>query len=213
MKKLMAILFVMALVNVANAGIVDLQISSLNGQTINPTNQITLSASDTIGVDVVYTPGQGLDLWSISKEVVMSNPALMTVSIGGTFSKPTAPLTLTWAAGWSNDFSNVSIISNPDIGGVGNALIDAVANDHGTVASGVVIDHFLLHCEGLGNLTVALVENGMTGAGASQESDRTADFNLTPLDSGAGLIIHQVPEPMTLTLLGLGSLFLARKKK
>jgi len=196
MKKLLALLFVLALVNVANAGMVDLVISSLNGQPINPTKEITLMASDVINVDVIYDDlGSGLGLASLSKEIVIGSPLEMTADISA----------LTWPTDyWEMTMSKVTKLPN------GNPLIDAVSKTTGSVPPGIVLDHFLFHCEMASPepFIVALVENPDTSAGISIDDD------LNFVEDGAGIIIHQVvPEPMTLTLLGLGSLFLARRKK
>ncbi len=195
MKRLAAAFIFMAIVNVANAGIVDLQISSINGQPINPTNEITFFPSDVIGVDVVYIPDPGMTIGSISKEMVISPSSGMTASIS----------TITWAPGWDMDLSRVTILPN------GDPLIDTVANNFGSVAPGIVLDHFLLHCENIfGAATVTLVENPNTNGMESFELD--AALNLHHLGEGYGILLIN-PEPMTLTLLGLGSLFLARRKK
>jgi hypothetical protein len=57
---------------------------------------------------------------------------------------------------------------------------------------GVLIDGIALHCEGLGDVVVTL-----------------SDGTFTPHDS---LLIKQVPEPITLALMGIGGLFLRRRK-
>lgn len=201
MKKLIVLFAILAMVNVASAGVVDIVISSLNGLPINPVSEITIAPTDTINVDVIYTPGPGETIWALSKEVVITGP--MTAS--DATSTPGAPGIITWAPGWNPDLSRVTMLPN------GNPLIDTVANDVGLVAPGIVLDHFLFHCEAIGDVTIVLVENPNTGAGGSYELDSEG----TPMEllSGPGIIIHQIPEPMTLTLLGLGSLFLARRKK
>jgi hypothetical protein len=207
MKKLIVLLFVLALVNVANAGYVDLQISSVGPSEtgtlpIPPVSQITIDPSMWVDVDVVYYPQGDNTIWSLSKEMVITGPA--EASIGGAVSTPGAPLLITWKPTWNPDLSQITILLN------GNPLLDTVANDLGSVAPGVVLDHFLIHCTGPQDVTVALVENPSTKAGGSYELD--VDQNPQPLAGGNGIVIHQ-PEPMTLTLLGLGSLFLARRKK
>lgn len=59
---------------------------------------------------------------------------------------------------------------------------------------GTLVDGIIFHCEGLGDVTLTLL----------------AEDLMTVLDTQ---VIHQViPEPMTLALLGLGGLFLRRRK-
>ena len=207
MKKLIALLFVLALVNVANAGYVDLQISSVGPsdtgtQPITPVKEIQIEPSMWVDIDVVYYPNAGETIWSIAKELVITGQAEW--SIGGAVSTPGAPLLLTWKPGWQPDLSYVSMLGN------GNPLVNTLANDLHTVAPGVVLDHFLLHCTGPTDVTVVMVENTIGNPDGSGELN--ANDEPQYLASGPGIVIHQ-PEPMTLTLLGLGSLFLARRKK
>jgi len=193
MKKFICVLVFLALVNVANAGIVDLQISSLNGVPINPVKEITIMPTDVINFDVVYEADPGWFGWSLSLEMRVEGPGTLDIS---TITKP--------AGYWNADFTKVTAA-------VYGALIDATANDIGTVPPGVVLDHFLLHCDGPGTVLITLLETEETAAGLSQETD---GIDLFALAAGPGIVIHQIiPEPMTLTLLGLGSLFLARRKK
>jgi hypothetical protein len=53
-----------------------------------------------------------------------------------------------------------------------------------------------MHCEGVGDVLVELY-------------DSRVDGGYTAVDS---ILIHQIPEPMTIGLLGLGALFLKRRK-
>jgi hypothetical protein len=192
MKKFICVLVFLALVNVANAGIVDLVISSLNGAPIEPVKEITIFQTDVVNFDVVYDAGQEWFGWSLSLDMLVTGPGTLDIS---TITRPTGY--------WNADLSKITATPT-------GALLDFVANDIGTVPPGIVLDHFLLHCDDMGDVIVRLVENPNTSAGATLETDGS---DLYELLAGPGIIIHQVPEPMTLTLLGLGGLFLARRKK
>lgn len=62
--------------------------------------------------------------------------------------------------------------------------------------NGAVVDYIDFHCEGIGDAVVELWTSGDTVVW--ELSDQ--------------LLIHQIPEPMTITLLGLGGLLLRRRK-
>ena len=62
--------------------------------------------------------------------------------------------------------------------------------------SGVLVDFIEFHCDGPGDVLVTLYG-----------SDNASQWYL-----GDSLIIHQVPEPATMALLGLGALLLRRRK-
>jgi hypothetical protein len=66
-----------------------------------------------------------------------------------------------------------------------------------TPITGVVFDQIMFHCESLGDAVINLYSTDWTTP--------------TLIDS---VVIHQVvPEPVTIALLGLGGLFLRRRKK
>ncbi len=203
MKKLMAILSVLALVNVANAGYLDLQISSFDGQTITPIHEICIFPSDIIGVDVVYTPSPGMNILTISKEMQITGS--MTADISQLIWPPTPHQ-------WNPDLSRVTIISDRRQGQVGDPLLDLCFNDlpPNNVLPGVVLGHFLLHCDGFGDVVVKLVENQNTGTMESLEADK--DLELYHLSEGPGIIILSIPEPATLLLLGLGAVLLRKRR-
>jgi hypothetical protein len=212
MKRLMSILLILALVNAANAGIVDLQISSIDGQPITPTREITIAPSQVIGVDVVYTPeAPGWSIFSIDKEMVITPQGSMTANLGVPVSTPDNPGLITWKPGWQPDLSMITIISNPQQGQVEDPLIDILVNDIGSVKPGIVLDHFLLHCEEPRDVVVKLIENPYTMAGGSFELN-TEYALLGELGEGPGIIIHQTPEPATLLLLGLGAVLLRKRR-
>ena len=77
----------------------------------------------------------------------------------------------------------------------GSSAVSGVAADLGAL-DGLLVDGLMFHCEALGDALVTLYT-----------SQDTVDW--VAVDS---VIIHQIPEPMTMALLGLGGLFLRRRK-
>jgi len=198
MKKFICVLVFLALVNVANAGMIDIVISSLNGEPINPVKEITIGPTDVVNMDIIYTPTPGRTLFGLSVDMFGSDPTLGSFDV----SNPT------WPSGvWDMNPPLTGVKINQD----GSAGIWASAAALG-LTSGVAADHILFHCDAFGTVIIMLREDENLPPGATIEAD--GDLNPWPLDSyGTGVIIHQIPEPMTLTLLGLGGLFLARRKK
>jgi hypothetical protein len=85
-----------------------------------------------------------------------------------------------------------------DMLGLQNPLVLLSLNDLPPVGTpkepleGTLVDGIRLHCDGIGEVTVLLYD----GDGVLLDTQ----------------VIHQIPEPMTLGLLGLGGLFLRRRK-
>ena len=73
MKKVLVLMLVLGISSMASAGTVDLVISSLNGDAIDPVSEITIGESDWVNLDIVYSDdGDGLTLIQLSTTVVES---------------------------------------------------------------------------------------------------------------------------------------------
>lgn len=203
MKKLIIFMLVLGLTSVANAGIVDIVISSLNGKPITPTNEITIDISDTINFDIIYTSDPGRFLFGLSSEIYLE-----LAGGRGTLTVTDVAL-VTWPTGyWDSSLSGVQMTAD------GNIQVWGTAKELTSIpAIGeplVVIDHFLFHCLDYGDVYIGIKEDPTTPVGASIELDEMANFYL--LDYSPAVLVHQIPEPMTILLLGLGGLFLRRRK-
>jgi hypothetical protein len=200
MKKFICVLVFLAMVNVANAGIVDLVISSLNGQPIAPVKEITIKQTDIINMDIIYTPTPGSTLFGLSVDIFADNRQVGTLNA----SEPT------WPTGvWDMNPPMSGTQANPD-GSVGVWASAAAAG----LTGGIAVDHILFHCDAPGNVVLLMMRpNENLPPGYTIELD-SAGNPVSIGGYGAGVIVHQlIPEPMTLTLLGLGGLFLARRKR
>jgi len=195
MKKLIVLFAILAMVSVASAGIVDIQISSLNGLPITAVKEITITPSTTVDMQITFTGPATEWAYSVGAMLNVTGPATVDVS-----QAVRNPLYEAWAE-----------VITPAT----NSIIEASAQDIGPLipqGNGptpvILVSNLLLHCDAVGTVTVSLSDDAVFGS-------MITDVNWNPVDwsYGTGVIIHQVPEPMTLVLLGLGSLFLARRKK
>ena len=154
----------------------------------------------------------GLSLWvnglpaeSSSIEMVESEVAMIGLYNDGTVDKSIGYLTIDGGPGsWVSPYA-YTIYNPPATGHVstyaylypdaqalnGWVFINADANPANLNGIGLLAE-FEFHCDGLGDVTISY-----------------NDSNLGLMDT---LIIHQIPEPVTMVLLGLGGLFLRRRK-
>ena len=217
MKKLIVLFAILAMVNVASAGIVDIVISSLNGDAITPVKEITIHPSDTIDMDIIYQGAVGMSLFAFSVDAYQDDYQTGGLTVG-TVGPGFAPLT--WPTGiWdftvpsegANWFSGAKYIGDGSVGVWGSAAANGLPGGGLTVGV-IAVDHILFHCSAVGTVVIKLREDVDLPPGGNAEIDsEMTGYAIS--DFGTGVVIHQVPEPMTLTLLGLGSLFLARRKK
>jgi len=73
----------------------------------------------------------------------------------------------------------------------------AVFSPAGIPANAVIYDEIIFQCKGVGDAVVELYTTDLVGTN-------------TVVDS---VVIHQIPEPMTIALLGFGGLLLRRRRK
>ncbi len=227
MKKVLVLLLVIGIASMASADVVDIQISSLGGvqeitdpwavvtDPITATDSITIDPSQWVNLDIIYTDdGAGFGLISLAVDIIVTGPATLYKGELGPAGSNTL---LTFPAGaW--DLINapplqppISFIGPYDDGTYATAAdidLSMSAGLMGVVGVPVVaLDHLLLHCDGPGLVTVTVVDNPNSYAGGT--------FNMAMGTPGFGpgvTIIQNIPEPMTIALLGLGGLFLRRRK-
>jgi hypothetical protein len=194
MKKLLALVLVLAISASANAGIVDLQISGFGAAgamtPINPVSQYTIAPSQYVWIDIIYSDQGGSDLFSLDSYLQVSGPG--TIS----FTENTYP-----AGAWDMTWPGSGAFT--DAGGP-YVTVTAGLTAAG-VANGIAVDHILLHCEGPGDVTVVPVLSDAHGG--------SYDFEFSTPSVGAGVTIHQIPEPFTMALMGLGGLVALRRRR
>jgi len=184
MKKLLILMLVLGLASVANAVCDSLQIS-VNGEK-NPVNsQINVMPSDHLV----------LDIWTNADIVAGTGEGWWAMTCKTQDGVISGGVTL-----WEGDAAIY-----PDPAGAGVILPageNGVFGQQGLAvvskipAGSTVYDQIDFHCERMNDVVVTLwLIND--------------DLTVTPQDS---VIIHQIPEPATMLLLGLGGLLLRRRK-
>jgi hypothetical protein len=185
MKKLLVFILVLGLASVANADLIGLEISA-DGVT-NGTEtemQISIPVSTTVVIDMVGPVG---DMGAYL--IIEGNPGEVS---GEWVTDETYPrLRMDLGAGDGSSFSSYAEAD----WGFGYFISDV--QWEGTNPAGVVWEG-LYHC--LGEESDYVVISIWDAAGPYEVPDDV-------------LVIHQVPEPMTIALLGLGGLVLLRRRK
>lgn len=200
MKKLLVLFVVLAMTQVASAAMLELWIVSLNGLPIDPVKDITIEPSDVINIDIILT-GAVEDGALFSLDVDITAAGLATLDVTAL-----TPGDAAWSPFYSTEV--------PVAGGYQIIRLNDTAPKTVDPTSGqmIALDHILLHCDGEPDVvTMTLAENG--GAGGTMLVDPITWANIGQPSFGPGLTITQVPEPMTIALLGLGGLFLLRRRK
>jgi hypothetical protein len=218
MKKVLALMLVLGMTSVASAGIVDVVILGEGSLGHAGTSTDPLEPSETIEIGIIlnanpyagYPSYDGYLLSSMDFDLHLSGPGTLAP---GTTNKAGDPV-------WQYHANLSPFIVNDD-GDVSNGLdqITSVALTpvDGSV-DGMLMWDLIVHCDGFGPLTIDLTLNGL-----SEVADYKYAGTLDPYPDPPGwyalqesdlgdLVIHQIPEPMTIALLGLGGLFLRRRR-
>jgi len=185
MKKLLILVMVLAMASFAGAA---LKIS-VNGVVGGP--EVVLEQSQTVVLDIMsdalVTFGNG----DWNGMALIAPIDLVTIS-GGIVAPPYGP-------GQASEEPGLTVWATVGELGIpipqGTEGVGLTLNITGAGVNGKLFDEILFHCEGPGDTLVQLWG--------------TQDYEqLVLLDT---VMIHQIPEPVTIALLGLGGLFLRRR--
>lgn len=189
MKKILVLVLVLGLASAAHAGFS----ISVGGNPAPPDSEITLLPSETIILDI---HGDGATPSPSNVWMFVEGPGSINggdIVYAGSLS---AYLDLDEAAAVVGGTPEQLLQSFGDI--LGTTLVDlsysiyADGSPTPPPLDGTLTDGIVFHCEGPGDVIVTIASD------LFEVYDR--------------LVIHQIPEPMTLGLLGLGGLFLRRRK-
>jgi hypothetical protein len=184
MKKILVLLMVLGMVSWANAGLINVV-----GNHVDKNGNGLIDESDIIEISIELAPGASSDGYDLDLHV--SGPGTLAESAGGIQHAP-----------------GIGMWMYSGIAGNGIAQMTEV-HLMGNWVDQALIWGLEIHCDGLGDVLVDLTLNGGTRA---DPEGGTAYQDLTEADLG-DLVIVQVPEPMTIALLGLGGLLALRRRK
>lgn len=187
MKKLLIFMLVLCVASAANAGLV-ISIHEVGGAEYDGR---TLAYSDYLWLDVEAIDGDtGAQYF-----VLMADTSLATISGGVALVPPAPDGSMHLGAVSANYFTSGVPVGYDGIVGA----VDHLLSPPPPYPDGVYFDEILFHCEGAGDVEIVLM----------LVDTATWSVTTTELDS---ITIPQVPEPMTVLLLGLGGLFLRRRR-
>jgi len=162
MKKLMVLLIILAMVNVASAGIIDIVIASLNGAPITPTKEISIFPTDVVDMAITFEAPNTEYLFALGVTINVSGPASLLA--------PTTEQPIYNHADFDDTLQviNLPVIIEgaswlgPQGQGVGNPL--------------QVVWNVLLHCDDIGDVLVYLTDDPLQNTLVVDE-----DFNTLEL--------------------------------
>jgi hypothetical protein len=211
MKKLLVFMFVLALVSSANASIVTLRASDQPLCTHNPPG--ISGARDVYAGDVVVvtiTADTAVTSYTLSiKETTTSLAGHSTASAGSLH----ANFDLTRTNGTVRN----GLTTAPTSATQRYMLIDKISGGKKTTTAQVPIGEVLYQFELMIPTAAVMCETftitAVTGTPNFGGAGYTHNLNAVAVATTNALVLHVIPEPMTIALLGLGGLFMLRRRR
>ena len=194
MKKLLTLVLVLCVTSCAFAGNLQISVDGVQEPVdseiwLNPSDELTLDIWASGAINYFETHN-----WALVVDTTYG-------SITGGIAVFQTPGTTNSVEGSTDD--NAGVLPEPPLSGIWGQLAHIPENFAPIPDGTTLIDQILFHCEGQGDAVVqlyAIVSGEPFGGQAAG----------TLMDQ---VIIHQVPEPATMLLLGLGGVLLRKKKK
>jgi PEP-CTERM motif-containing protein len=226
MKKILALLLVFGLASVASAGIINVVTVGTGSMGHAGTINDPLDISETIEIKIVMPqtlyPGwpsyNGALLSSMDLDLHVAGPGTLDASEYVGKAEPYSPVI--------NGHANIAPFIVQDngsadpldwfiadgldrMGGVATNPVDSSLGDQDLVWG------LIFHCDGYGEVLLDLTLNGLTEIAEFKTPTGDPFEGWRPImeEELGDLVIHQIPEPVTMTLLGLGGLALIRRRR
>jgi len=214
MKKILAVLITLVLAGSAFA-LVDVTDIQLAPQ-VGGATEITVNVSDTFYVDILATACPNGDA------IRLLNTGELLVTIDGNaefIGNEDLTWWYWWGIGGTSAFEYVDSKTLRVVSGYVGTVDLFMMPLPDAVNGNLAIDHIGIHCTGLDDpdnptiITVATSNVAKPWGNVVIKTTAIEEPYEKDMESiGGQLIVHQIPEPMTVLLLGLGGLFLRRRK-
>jgi hypothetical protein len=203
MKKLLALVLVLGMAAISNAAVVDIAVGPNSDRAVE---ELTINVSDTVQLGL-YRTGTTAYLSGIYY-VLVADKALGSIQGGVPVIYPSSNMDgIIQANAAIYDPASAYNPALPEgVDGMGYAYFnfDEVNEDEfespESVPAGLHFTDIIFHCEAIGDTLVQVMTASDVGAGTVWTVRDT-------------LLIHQVPEPVTMSLLALGGLALLRRRR
>lgn len=188
MKNVLIVFAVLAMASVGNAAL----LISVDGRINPPDTEIKLEPSQTAVIDITGDGQTPSSPTAAAPWLIVSGPGSVA---GGVVTYPGTLTTITLYNEGDGTRTLEDFIQTSGYPGAKQAyyieLVDGTATP--PPYTGKLVDEILLHCDAYGDVELTLAWIDLAGVYDTQ-------------------VIHQIPEPITFALLGLGGLFLRRRK-
>jgi len=165
MKKTMIFIIIMATAGVANAAVIDIVITSLNGEPVTPTKEIFIYPTDIVGLAIMFDAPPTEYLFGLGVEIVVDGPATLDL----------------YQIEFSPDFDPFHYsIYPPDL--IFTALDMGIQGQGEPVQ---VVWNILVHCDDIGEFFVYLTDDPGQNTIVIDEN-----LDIVPYEYGPGVLIH-----------------------
>lgn len=212
MKKFLVLMLVLGLASAATAAIVNTQALvqiTINGVVPDPVGGYdwVLDPSDWIELDIDLAPDYGTDGFDLDLEIIGTGSLVIAPLPEYPNVPVTDPLVNATVAGWSM-IGTYKL--EYDSSGVTRYFAGAWPGFEDP-AYGRLLGGLIFHCDGPGDVIIRLTSRDTLNL-IDPLGVKTAYPQAEAGDVIGEILIHNTPEPATLALLGLGGLFLRRRK-